>query len=121
MFLCFSTAPLPVTAASLSNASVSDVVVSWLSPSSRNGSFNVLFSYTASQVFMYEERIQSDSMDMTLLGPDSRTEETETIAGVLPYARYEVTLQSFNRLFGSTLTRDPVVLTIISQPIGERV
>ena len=97
------------------------MVVSWLSPSNRNGSFNVSFSYTAAQVFMYEERILTDSRDMNLLGSDTRTTITETITGVLPYARYEVTLQSFNRLFGSSLTRDPVVLSIISQPIGERV
>ena len=116
----FSLAPLPVTDLTTLNdqSSVSDIIVSWLSPSNRNGSFNITFNYTAIQVFIYEDRVQRDTKEMNLLGSETITTQTEMLTGVLPYAEYTITLTSFNRLFGKTLARESVTMSIISQPIG---
>ena len=114
-------APLSVTEASIhNNQSVEDIFVSWLPPSNRNGSFDVTFTFTATQVFIYQDRVQGDSNEINLVGSDSRTTRTETISGVLPYAEYQVTLTAFNRLFGKSRSSEPVTVSIITRPIGKQ-
>lgn len=114
-------APQSVRELTLDQISLSLINATWIPPTSRNGSFNISFTYQATQVFIYEERIKRDSGDMNLLGPETNATEisSQEIPNVLPYANYTVTIFGFNRLYGVDRSSESVIMTIRSRPTSK--
>ena len=118
--LCFSVAvPQAVTEFKLMNINT-NISLTWVPPSERNGTFDYIIAYRARSNFSYPnylDRIQEDSRDNIIVMGSSTS---YFLTDVLAFANYEVSITAFNRLRGREQFYGPTVTSrILSEPQGQ--
>ena len=91
-----------------------DIILSWVPPSNRNGTFDYIITFNARSSFNYPDhpdRTQEDSNDNIMV---MGTSASHTLTNVLAFANYEVTITAYNRLRGIEFSGPTVPSSTVS-------
>ena len=119
LVLCLPhTAPQAVTDFTLTNDDM-DIILTWMPPSDRNGTFDYVITFSARSSFIYpnhpDRTEEASDDDIMVVG----TSTSHTLVSVLAYANYEVTITPFNRLRGMDFSGPTVTSNLRSLAQGE--